>query len=67
MTMSKWPDSGIRDRSAEGAYHPKGQPQQTENAKNVPPDPFDGPTPSRHLRSPRTRPAVPRRGSAPTT
>ena len=46
---------------------PPGRPWETENAKNTGPDPSAGPTPSRHLLSFPTRPAIPRRGLAPTT
>ena len=46
---------------------PPGRPWGTENAKNTGPDPSSGPTPSRHLLSFPTRPAIPRKASAPTT
>ena len=46
---------------------PPGRPWGTENANNIGPDPSSGPTPNRHLLSFPTRPAIPRKGSAPTT
>jgi len=61
------PDSWIRYRYPERINRLATSPGATENAKNARAGPSGGPTPNRHLRSLRTRPASPRKGSAPIT